>query len=52
MKRITDKMDITCADLPYLIARAAVVMLLFFMCAGHGTVLTGESPVTGIYRQV
>ena len=21
-------------------------------CAGHGTVLTGESPVTGIYRQV
>jgi len=21
-------------------------------CAGHGTVLAGESPVTGIYRQV
>ena len=24
----------------------------FFLCAGHGIVLTGESPVTGIYRQV
>ncbi len=24
----------------------------FFLCAGHGTVLTGESPVTGSYRQV
>jgi hypothetical protein len=24
----------------------------FYQCAGHGTVLTGESPVTGIYRQV
>jgi hypothetical protein len=22
------------------------------MCAGHGTVLAGESPATGIYRQV
>ena len=29
-----------------------VIRLGFFMCAGHGTVLTGESPVTGIYRQV
>ena len=24
----------------------------FFQCAGHGTILAGESPVTGIYRQV
>lgn len=24
----------------------------FSMCAEHGTNLTGESPVTGIYRQV
>jgi len=24
----------------------------FFLCAEHGTNLTGESPVTGIYRQV
>ena len=24
----------------------------FIMCARHGTILTGESPVTGIYRQV
>lgn len=32
MKGITDKRDITCADLPYLVARAAVVMLLFFIC--------------------
>ena len=24
----------------------------FIVCAGHGTNLTGESPVTGIYRQV
>ena len=24
----------------------------FLLCAGHGTNLTGESPVTGIYRQV
>ena len=24
----------------------------FFVCARHGTSLTGESPVTGIYRQV
>ena len=23
-----------------------------FLCAEHGTNLTGESPVTGIYRQV
>ncbi|MBQ6783857.1 MAG: hypothetical protein IJP63_07640 [Acholeplasmatales bacterium] len=23
-----------------------------WLCAGHGTNLTGESPVTGIYRQV
>ena len=23
-----------------------------FVCARHGTILTGESPVTGIYRQV
>jgi len=23
----------------------------FLMCAGHGTNLTGESPVGGIYRQ-
>ena len=23
-----------------------------YWCAGHGAVLTGESPVTGIYRQV
>ena len=22
------------------------------LCAGHGTILTGGSPVTGIYRQV
>ena len=22
------------------------------MCAGHGTILAGESPATGIYRQV
>ena len=26
--------------------------LLFCLCAEHGTNLTGESPVTGIYRQV
>jgi hypothetical protein len=25
---------------------------LLFLCAEHGTNLTGESPVTGIYRQV
>ena len=25
---------------------------VFFMCAGHGTILAGESPATGIYRQV
>jgi len=25
---------------------------LFFVCAGHGTILAGESPATGIYRQV
>jgi len=24
----------------------------FSLCAGHGANLTGESPVTGIYRQV
>ena len=24
----------------------------FRMCAGHGTILAGESPATGIYRQV
>jgi len=24
----------------------------FFWCAGHGTILAGESPATGIYRQV
>ena len=24
----------------------------FFLCAGHGTILAGESPVTGGYRQV
>ena len=23
-----------------------------FVCAGHGTILAGESPATGIYRQV
>ena len=23
-----------------------------YWCAGHGTILTGESPATGIYRQV
>ena len=23
-----------------------------FWCAGHGTILAGESPATGIYRQV
>lgn len=33
MKGITDKRDITCTGLPYLIVRAAVVMLLFFICA-------------------
>ena len=25
---------------------------LFLLCAEHGTNLAGESPVTGIYRQV
>ena len=25
---------------------------IFSECAGHGANLTGESPVTGIYRQV
>lgn len=25
---------------------------LFLLCAEHGANLTGESPVTGIYRQV
>ena len=25
---------------------------LLLLCAEHGTNLTGESPVTGIYRQV
>lgn len=30
----------------------SVQALGFSMCARHGTVLTGASPVTGIYRQV
>ena len=25
---------------------------IFLLCAEHGANLTGESPVTGIYRQV
>ena len=32
--------------------RAAVMLLDIHLCARHGTSLTGESPVTGIYRQV
>ena len=46
MKGITDKRDITCADLPYLIARAAVVMLLFFICTILMTVQADAATVT------
>ena len=31
---------------------ADVTAITFFVCAEHVTNLTGESPVTGIYRQV
>lgn len=46
MKGITDKRDITCAGLPYLIARAAVVMLLFFICAVLMTARADAATVT------
>ena len=29
----------------------SITMYAPFMCVGHGTYLTGESPVAGIYRQ-
>ena len=32
--------------------RGKIKIPLFTMCAGHGINLTGESPVTGIYRQM
>ena len=32
--------------------RKIVRLRLLLLCAGHGTVLAGESPATGIYRQV
>ena len=32
--------------------KKAPVKASFFMCAGHGINLVGESPTTGIYRQV
>lgn len=46
MKGITDKRDVTCADLPYLIARAAVVMLLFFICTVLMTARADAADVT------
>ena len=35
-----------------LVAFISAVHMPLFLCAEHGTNLTGESPVTGIYRQV
>ena len=35
-----------------IVNKKAVSTAFFVLCAEHGTSLTGESPVTGIYRQV
>jgi len=39
-------------DIYELFVTRILFLVTFFMCARHGTNLTGESPVTGIYHQV